>query len=235
MAPKRTSTSAAPSMTQTAIRKLVVDSVQEGVVGLIRWFERTESVSSHSNCTEDCKVKFAIGTLTEEALSWWNSIAHPIGIEEAYKITWELATLCPTMVPDSEKMMEVFIEGLPQSIEGNVTASKPQTLEEAINIAQRLMDQNKRQEAVRAYAATPAKNSRYAGNLPLCRRCVLHHTRPYTVKCNTCNKVDHLTKNYKNNGPATGSNLLPVTVTCHTCGEKGHYANQYQKTTNNNA
>ncbi|GJY00382.1 reverse transcriptase domain-containing protein [Tanacetum coccineum] len=34
----------------------------------------------------------------------------------------ELATLCPTMVPDSEKMMEVFIGGLPQSIEGNVTA-----------------------------------------------------------------------------------------------------------------
>ncbi|GJS69683.1 hypothetical protein Tco_0702524 [Tanacetum coccineum] len=53
----------------------------------------------------------------------------------------ELATLYPTMVPDSEKMMEVFIGGLPQSIEGNVTASKTQTLEEAINIAQRLMDQ----------------------------------------------------------------------------------------------
>ncbi|GJZ48094.1 putative reverse transcriptase domain-containing protein [Tanacetum coccineum] len=31
----------------------------EGAVGLIRWFERTESVFSHSNCTEDCKVKFA--------------------------------------------------------------------------------------------------------------------------------------------------------------------------------
>ncbi|GJX07262.1 hypothetical protein Tco_0195194 [Tanacetum coccineum] len=37
--------------------------------------------------------------------------------------------------------MEAFIAGLPRSIEGNVTASKPQTLEEAINIAQRLMDQ----------------------------------------------------------------------------------------------
>ncbi|GJY80392.1 reverse transcriptase domain-containing protein [Tanacetum coccineum] len=47
----------------------------------------------------------------------------------------ELATLCPIMVPDSEKMMEVFIGGLPQSIEGNVTASKHQTLEEAISIA----------------------------------------------------------------------------------------------------
>nr|GEX56865.1 reverse transcriptase domain-containing protein [Tanacetum cinerariifolium] len=33
----------------------------EGPVGLIRWFERTESMFSHSNCTEDCKVKFATG------------------------------------------------------------------------------------------------------------------------------------------------------------------------------
>nr|GEY19959.1 putative reverse transcriptase domain-containing protein [Tanacetum cinerariifolium] len=41
------------------------------------------------------------------------------------------------MVPNNEKLMEVFISGLPRNIEGNVTASKPQTLEEAINIAQR--------------------------------------------------------------------------------------------------
>ncbi|GJY45257.1 reverse transcriptase domain-containing protein, partial [Tanacetum coccineum] len=60
----------------------------EGAIGLIRWFKRTESVFSHSNYTEDCKVKFATGTLTEEALSWWNSFAQPIRIEEAYKIIW---------------------------------------------------------------------------------------------------------------------------------------------------
>ncbi|GKF25472.1 hypothetical protein Tco_0081366, partial [Tanacetum coccineum] len=146
MPPKRMSTSEAPAMTQAAIRKLVADSVTaaleaqaanmantdnttkpredpvarqcsfkefmscqpfnfkglEGAVGLIRWFERTESMFSRSNCTEDCKVKYAT---------------------------------------DSKKMMEIFIGGLPRSIEGNVTASKPHTLEEAINIAQRLMDQ----------------------------------------------------------------------------------------------
>ncbi|GJY60649.1 reverse transcriptase domain-containing protein [Tanacetum coccineum] len=47
----------------------------------------------------------------------------------------ELAVLCPNMVPNTEKLLEAFIGGLPRSIEGNVTASKPQTLEEAINIA----------------------------------------------------------------------------------------------------
>ncbi|GJY91076.1 putative reverse transcriptase domain-containing protein [Tanacetum coccineum] len=188
----------------------------EGAVGLIRWFERTESVFSRSNCTKDCKVKFATGTLTEEALSWWNSFAQPIGIEEAYKITWVefkkllIKKYCPRTEVQKmedefyhltvkgndlkEKMMEVFIGGLPQSIEGNVTASKPQTLEEAINIAQRLMDQG-----------------------------------PCTIKCNTCNKVGHQTKNCINKGPAIGSNLLPVIVSCHACGEKRHYANLCRK------
>ncbi|GJU29986.1 hypothetical protein Tco_1173575 [Tanacetum coccineum] len=116
MAPKRTPTSAAPTMSQAAIRKLVADSVAatleaqaatmanddntnrntrqsgtlvarkccykefmscqpfnfkgtKGAVSLIRWFGRIESVFLRSNCTEDCKVKFATGTLTEEALS----------------------------------------------------------------------------------------------------------------------------------------------------------------------
>ncbi|GJX97754.1 hypothetical protein Tco_0353552 [Tanacetum coccineum] len=123
-------------MTQAAIRKLVADSVTAALEAQALTMANTnnttrpreapvaktvtESVFSRSNCTEDCKVKFATGTLTEEALSWWNFFAQPIGIEEAYKITWgndlktyvrrfqELATLCPTMVPDSEKMMEVF-------------------------------------------------------------------------------------------------------------------------------
>nr|GEV47121.1 reverse transcriptase domain-containing protein [Tanacetum cinerariifolium] len=49
----------------------------------------------------------------------------------------ELKVFSPTMVPNSEKLMEV----LPRSIKGNVTASKPQTLEEAITKTQRFMDQ----------------------------------------------------------------------------------------------
>nr|GEV19266.1 reverse transcriptase domain-containing protein [Tanacetum cinerariifolium] len=71
----------------------------------------------------------------------------------------KLALLCPNMVPNSVKLIEVFIEGLPRIIEGNVTTSKPQSLEEVITITQRLMEQNKRQEAIRAYAVNPAKDS----------------------------------------------------------------------------
>ncbi|GKE06940.1 reverse transcriptase domain-containing protein [Tanacetum coccineum] len=191
----------------------------------------------------------------------------------------ELAVLCPTMVPNAEKLMEVFIGGLPRSIKGNVIALKPQTLEEATTIAQRLMDQvtkhssvqgtndhkqkfddkrtftnnnnyqnnrnnnsnrnndhqqqNGRQETVRAYAVTPTGNSRYIGSLPLCKKCTLHHTGPRTIKCQTYNKVGHLTRNYRNKGPGTRSNLQPVFITCHACGEKGHYKSQCSRANNN--
>ncbi|GKC23931.1 hypothetical protein Tco_1026081 [Tanacetum coccineum] len=57
-------------------------------VGLVRWFKWTESIFSHSKCAEKNKVRFAVSTLTKEALFWWNSFTQSIGIEEAYKITW---------------------------------------------------------------------------------------------------------------------------------------------------
>ncbi|GKE42005.1 hypothetical protein Tco_1469289 [Tanacetum coccineum] len=126
-------------MTQAAIKKLVADSVTAALEEQATTMANADNTNRN---TEEREAPVARQcTLTEEALSWWNSFAQPIGIEEAYKITWvefkkllikkycprtkELTTLCPTMVPDSEKMMEVFIGGLPQSIEGNVTASKP--------------------------------------------------------------------------------------------------------------
>nr|GEZ90661.1 reverse transcriptase domain-containing protein [Tanacetum cinerariifolium]GEZ90664.1 reverse transcriptase domain-containing protein [Tanacetum cinerariifolium] len=60
----------------------------KGAVDLIRWFKRTELVFSRSNCAEENKVTFATGTLTNDAWSWWNAYAQPIGIEQANKITW---------------------------------------------------------------------------------------------------------------------------------------------------
>ncbi|GKD51197.1 hypothetical protein Tco_1280173, partial [Tanacetum coccineum] len=102
MPPKRTSTSEAPTMTQAAIRKLVADCVTAALKAQAATMANADNTNrntrekeapvarklfSRSNCIEDCKVKFATRTLSEEALSWWNSFAQPIGIKEAYKIT----------------------------------------------------------------------------------------------------------------------------------------------------
>ncbi|GJR56221.1 reverse transcriptase domain-containing protein [Tanacetum coccineum] len=191
MAPKRTSTSAAPAMTQAAIRKLVADSVATALEAQAATMANADSTNRNTGERETpiarkCSYKefMSCQPFNFKGLEGaWNSFAQPIRIEEAYKITWsdfkkllinkyyprikikkmedefynltvkgndlktyirrfqELVVLCPTMMPNSKKLMEVFIGGFPQSIEGNVTASKPQTLEEAITITQRLMDQ----------------------------------------------------------------------------------------------
>ncbi|GJZ57154.1 hypothetical protein Tco_0612648, partial [Tanacetum coccineum] len=96
----------------------------EGAVGLIRWFKRTESVFSRRNCAEKNKVKFAINTLTEEALFWWNSFTQPIRVKEAYKITW------------SE------FKGL--LIKKYYPETKVKKMEEAITMSQKLIEQGKK-------------------------------------------------------------------------------------------
>ncbi|GJS10127.1 putative reverse transcriptase domain-containing protein [Tanacetum coccineum] len=123
MPQKRASTTEAPAMTQDAIRKLVADSVppalkltprhwQRRAVALLL-DERSVSVFSRSRCAEENKVTFATGTLTDDALSWWNAYAQPMGIEQANQITWtELKRLltnkyCPrTEIRKMEKNLQ---------------------------------------------------------------------------------------------------------------------------------
>ncbi|GJR46749.1 putative reverse transcriptase domain-containing protein [Tanacetum coccineum] len=243
----------------------------EGAVGLIRWFERTESVFSRSRCAKENKVTFATGTLTDDALSWWNAYAQPMGVEQANQITWtelkrlltnkycprtevrkmeeelynltvkgndlkpyvrrfqELTVLCPNMVPNTEKLLEAFIGGLPRSIEGNVTASRPQTLEEAINIAQSLTTEE-------LSTTTPAATTTTVTPTPTIATTITNYNKTEGKKLLELmlllhlETIGHLTKNCRNKKPATGSNQLPVTIVCHACGEKGHYTNQCRKT-----
>nr|GEU82501.1 putative reverse transcriptase domain-containing protein [Tanacetum cinerariifolium] len=130
----------------------------------------------------------------------------------------EMAALCLTMVPNSKKLMKVFIGDYPEVIKYNYvqgTNDHKQKFDDRRTITNNNYQNNRnnnnnnrnndhhqphnrRQETVRAYAATPTKNNR----------------------------------NCKNKGPATGSNLQPVSVTCHACGEKGHYRNQCPKAYN---
>ncbi|GJV10823.1 putative reverse transcriptase domain-containing protein [Tanacetum coccineum] len=87
--------------------------------------------------------------------------------------------------------------------------------------------------ALEAQAATLANtdntNTRPT-EAPVARKCSYKEF----MSCQPFNfKGEFLTRNYRNKGPATGSNLQPVSVTCHACGEKGHYRNQCSKANNN--
>ncbi|GJX62850.1 putative reverse transcriptase domain-containing protein [Tanacetum coccineum] len=60
----------------------------EGVVGLIRWFEKMETVFHISNCPEKSQVKYVTCTLLNSALTWWNSHKRTIGTEAAFAMSW---------------------------------------------------------------------------------------------------------------------------------------------------
>ncbi|GKB59147.1 hypothetical protein Tco_0915333, partial [Tanacetum coccineum] len=60
----------------------------EGVVGLIRWFEKMETVFHISNCPEKYQVKYATCTLLNSALTWWNSHKRTVRTETAFAMSW---------------------------------------------------------------------------------------------------------------------------------------------------
>nr|GEY91934.1 putative reverse transcriptase domain-containing protein [Tanacetum cinerariifolium] len=61
----------------------------EGVVALTRWIKKMEFVFSISGLAIENQVKFAICTLLDAALAWWNGQIWTLG-PEAYAMTWEV-------------------------------------------------------------------------------------------------------------------------------------------------
>ncbi|GJT51250.1 putative reverse transcriptase domain-containing protein [Tanacetum coccineum] len=140
----------------------------KGVVGLIRWIEKMESVFNISGCA-----------MLVAALTWWNSQIRTLG-PDAYSMTWEVLKkkMTDKYYPQGEiKKLEIelwnlkfianetekvdkYISRLPDNIYGNVKSSRPKTLDETIELSNDLIDQK-----LRTYAERQTDNKRKAGNL----------------------------------------------------------------------
>ncbi|GKA35898.1 putative reverse transcriptase domain-containing protein [Tanacetum coccineum] len=105
----------------------------EGVVGLIRWFEKMETVFHISNCPEKYQVKYATCTLLNSALTWWNSHKRTIGTDAAFSMSWR-------------ELMKLI---------GNMIAAEPTRLQDDVRMANNLMDQK-----LKGYAIKNAKIKR---------------------------------------------------------------------------
>ncbi|GJU26076.1 putative reverse transcriptase domain-containing protein, partial [Tanacetum coccineum] len=129
----------------------------------------------------------------------------------------ELILLCTRMVPDEE--------------------DKPTKLQDAIRIANNLMDQK-----LKGYARS-AKNKRRLennprdnrGQQPVFKR--LHHERLCTIRCGNCKKVRHLTRDCTavvapNTQRAAVGNQPGVI--CSECGRPGHFRKDCPKLRNQN-
>ncbi|GJZ53919.1 reverse transcriptase domain-containing protein [Tanacetum coccineum] len=67
----------------------------------------------------------------------------------------ELTMMCTKMVPEEEDQVEKFIGGLPDNIQGNVITAELTRLQDAVHIANNLMDQK-----LKGYAVRNAENKR---------------------------------------------------------------------------
>ncbi|GJZ37768.1 putative reverse transcriptase domain-containing protein [Tanacetum coccineum] len=146
----------------------------KGVVWLTHWFEKMETVFHISNCPEKYQVKYVTCTLLNSALTWWNSYKRIIRIEAAYAMSWaelmKLMTEVYCLRKEIQKMetelwnladkVERFVRGLPDNIQGNVIAVEPTKLQDAIHIANNLMDQK-----LKGYARSAKNKSRLENNL----------------------------------------------------------------------
>ncbi|GJY96438.1 putative reverse transcriptase domain-containing protein [Tanacetum coccineum] len=171
----------------------------------------------------------------------------------------ELALMCDRMFPEEIDQVEKYVGGLPDTIHGSVMATKPKTMQDAIEFATELMDKkintwaerqadnkrksddtarnnqnqqpNKRQNTGRAYAAGNGDRRPYGGPKPLCSKCNYHHDGPCAPKCHKCNRFGHLGRDCRSPPNVnTGANQRA----CFECGAQGHFKKDCPKLKNNN-
>ncbi|GJX85177.1 putative reverse transcriptase domain-containing protein [Tanacetum coccineum] len=66
--------------------------------------------------------------------------------------------------------------------------------------------QNKRQNTGRAYAAGSGEKKPYGGSKPMCSKCNYLHDGQRALKCHKCNRVGHLSRDYRSNANANTTN-----------------------------
>ncbi|GJV63994.1 putative reverse transcriptase domain-containing protein [Tanacetum coccineum] len=124
----------------------------EAVFGLIRWFKKMETVFHINNCLEKSQVKNKIQKMETEL---WNLTVKNNDLSAYTQRFQELTMMCTKMVPEEEDRVKKFIGGLPDNIQGNVIATEPTKLQDAIRIANNLMDQK-----LKGYDVKNAENKR---------------------------------------------------------------------------
>ncbi|GJY95329.1 hypothetical protein Tco_0511690 [Tanacetum coccineum] len=166
MPPKKTTT----PMTDEAIRALIA----QGVTDALAEHEANRSKNEDDNHDSGSDGRSRMPVACTDVLSY----------NQRFQ---ELALMCERMFPEESDEVEKYVGGLPDMIQGSVMASKPKTMQDAIEFATELMDQKIR-IIVERQAENKSEKKKYAGTLLLCNKCKFHHNGPCIVKCANCKR-----------------------------------------------
>nr|GFB23217.1 hypothetical protein [Tanacetum cinerariifolium] len=97
------------------------------------------------------------GKIKKLEIELWNLKVKENNVPAYTERFQELTLVCTKFVADETEKIDKYISGLPDNIYGSVKASKPKTLDEAIKLANDLMDQK-----LRTYAERQTNNKRKA-------------------------------------------------------------------------
>ncbi|GJT18728.1 putative reverse transcriptase domain-containing protein [Tanacetum coccineum] len=146
----------------------------------------------------------------------------------------ELALLCVRMFPKESDKIEWYVGGLPDMIHGNIVASKPKTMQEAVEMGTEIMDKK-----VITIAERQAENKRKFENTSRNNQNQQpQNKRQNTGRAYTVGTVGHFAHdcrsagnaNNANNQRGTGSGQKP---TCFECRVHGHFKRECPKPKNN--
>nr|GEX33652.1 hypothetical protein [Tanacetum cinerariifolium] len=121
----------------------------EGVIGLTRWFERTESVSSISNYPKENQTLKQMMTVKyyprdevkKLGVKLWNLKVKGTDITSYTLRFQELTLLCERMFPEESDEIERYVGGLPKMIRVNVMSYEPKSMQKAIEFTNDQMNQ----------------------------------------------------------------------------------------------
>nr|GEW07292.1 hypothetical protein [Tanacetum cinerariifolium] len=133
----------------------------------------------------------------------WNLRVKETGISSYTTRFNVLMILCLGMVPMEQKKVEAYIRGLSKNIKGEVTSSKPTTLNKAMRMAHTLMEQ-KVKGNVRAMTNVGNQNTNEAGKNVKCNKCGMQHYGNCPIKCMKCGKIRHKARDCWSKVVATG-------------------------------
>nr|GEX00565.1 putative reverse transcriptase domain-containing protein [Tanacetum cinerariifolium] len=190
------------------------------------------------------------GFMPDSALTWWNSYKRTIGVDAAYAMKWAgLMKLMTDVYCLGNELQKMKTKLWNLTIKGNDLIAYTQSDENKRRIESNPMDNHGQQppfkmqnvsgqNMARAYTTGNNKRRGYDGPYPLCNKCIYHHVRPCTVKCNNCKRFGHQTRDYRSASAVPNTQRAIIRnqqgVICYECRRPGHVKKDCPKLRNQN-